>query len=228
MILLVFKEETELSDKIIKDLDDYFFNNGYSEKIKSLYSNNMSAVDTVVEITKIRPDVMIYITFSKEDENTLSKNILVSTCQNPSIDSLVLQENIIKYLKLNTDSLDSTYVFKNLNCTNYIIRLKPFPTILMKIDSRLENSTIFAKAIYKAMTSQYKIPKLNQERLHKCAANLNMRTSPDKNGEFIVKVPKETKCVVLERTNNVYWKIRVTLNNKSYIGYCTQTYIRLM
>ena len=227
MILLVFKKETAFTDELVFELDNFFYENGYNEVVKYLYAENLSAVDTVVEITKIRPDIMIYITFDEVDSNELHHNIFVSIGKNVSGETKVLQENIIKYLQIAVSKLEDTFVFSNTNCSNYIISVKPFPTLQLRIDSRLENYNIFARSIYKAITTLYKIPKLNQTRYHKCAANLNMKTSPDSKGEFIVKVPKGTECIVLERTNNIYWKIRVNLNNKYYVGYCAQTYIRL-
>ena len=227
MILLVFEKETEFTNSLVKNLDNHFFENGYQENIKYLYSDGLSAVDTVVEVTKMRPDIMIYITFEKVNPDELHHNIFVSTGKNISSETKLLQENIIDYLNIILSKTEDTYVFSNTNCSNYIIRVKPFPTLQIKIDDRLFNYGIFAKAIYKAIVSQYKIPKLNQCRYHKCAANLNMRTTPDGNGQFIVKIPKGTECIVLERTNNIYWKVKVRMNNTEYIGYCAQTYIRL-
>lgn len=222
MILLVGEDNII---NIQKSLIRYFENNGYSERIEILDSGNLTFSEVVVEVAKLRPDVMIHIIYDNNYSN-IHNNIFVNICHNASNESKVLQEEISKNLKLNLQN-GKTYVFTNTHCSNYIIRLKPYPTIQLKIDSRITNYDIFAKAIYKSIISKYTIPKFNQNRIHKCAANLNMKTTPDKNGETIIVVPKGTKCMVLEQTNNIYWKIRVNLYDKYYVGYCAQTYIRL-
>lgn len=222
MILLVGKDNIRnIQNSLIK----YFEDNGYNEKVEILDTGDLTSTEVVVETAKLRPDIMIYIVYNDSSSN-MHNNVFVSVCPNASNESKVLQEEISKNLKLNLQN-GETYVFNNNYCSNYIIRLKPYPTIQLKIDSRITNYDIFAKVIYKSIISKYTIPKLNQNRIHKCAANLNMKTTPNKNGETIIVVPKGTKCMVLEQTNNIYWKIRVNLYNKYYVGYCAQTYIRL-
>ena len=225
MILLVFKEESESIKAIVDSLKDYFKENDYMEDIRYLIIKHLSAVDSVVEIAKIRPDIMLYITFDN-NINSLT-NIFVCTGKNVSLESKVLQDNIVKNLNKLLSKMKDTYVFTNNNSSNYIIRLKPYPTLQMKIDSKFTNYSIIAKSIFKSIISQYKIPKINEIRLHKSSANLNMKTEPSHEGEFIVKVPKGTEFIVLECTNNTYWKIKVTIDGKEYVGYCAQQYIKL-
>ena len=223
MILLV-GEMKDIEDIRIS-LEKYFEDNGYSERVELLDTSNLSQIEVVAKSTELRPDMMFNIQYDDSSDN-MHKNIFVGITHNASTESKVLQEEVLKNLKTFIQK-EHTYVFSNTHCSNYIIRLKPYPTIHIRVDREIVNPDIIAKSLYRSVIAKYTIPKLNQTRIHKCAANLNMKTTPDKSGELIVTVPKGTKCMVLEQTNNIYWKIRVNLNGKYYVGYCAQTYIRL-
>ena len=82
MILLVFKEESESIKAIVDSLKDYFKENDYMEDIRYLIIKHLSAVDSVVEIAKIRPDIMLYITFDN--------NIIHLYLQNRSLPNQIL------------------------------------------------------------------------------------------------------------------------------------------
>lgn len=217
MILFILKKETDFLNNIVDDLKLYFESNGYLEEVKSV--RNITVVKTLYEISNIRPDIMIYL---RNGSKVCDININISN--NCSEESKRLEKTVNKYLEeyckyMNIDICRNEIV----NC---LIEIKPFPSIQLAIDNTFTNHSLIAKALYNSIIELYKIPKRDEHRIYKTNENINLRSSINNDSEFIVLVPKGTECEILQK-DICYWKIKVKLKDKEYIGYCNQEYLGL-
>ena len=186
-------------------------------------------VDKLDLVTKQVPDAFVYIDLYNDTFIVRDMFVSIYTDVNNEnskelADSLV--DKLIKRIS-NFDILTYTAHDKS-----YMNRVRYFPsiTINISIDKIEELSTkniqkCIAKSIYYALADTFTLPQKGLDLIYIATANLNMRAEINKK-EYITMVPKGTIVKVLDKCTNVYWKIKVVIDDKEYIGYCVQMYIK--
>lgn len=220
-------EEISIYNGILINLMDYFNKNNYNVNTFS-FTEKCTDIEKLDKITSSYPDLFIYI-------NLLPyvniKGIFISLYDNLYINekareySQVLDDNILNIVG-NIHKYDITYD------KSYMNRLRLFPSLSINIS--MDNKEYLmtknaqksiAKAIYKSIITSFVVPKIKEECNYITTANLNMKDKPDKTGSYIITIPKGSIVEILERSSNIYWKIKVNINGEDYIGYCIQTFI---
>lgn len=212
---------------IHKQIIEYFKKTNFDLDILNISGTNTNDINKLEAVTALNPDAFIYINFLPYFDGIFlsmySKNIVT--------------DQSLKFVNKLDDQITNLVDLHKYDITydkSYMNRLRIFPSITINIGllgpnydyiSTLNGQKSIAKAIYLSVISSFKVPKKDETYNFITTANLNMKSNPTTNSKYLVTVPKNTIVEVLEKTNNIYWLIKVEIEGKSYIGYCAQTYI---
>lgn len=219
-ILLVGNENSVKFEEIKilgNNLQQTLINSDYTN-IEIMYNTLDTSYKSAAMIMEHEPDVLIFISSDIDYRCVITKDEL-STVNKPFIHNL--QDYLNKYKKGNEE-------YRLIQSNIPIARAYPFLSAYINTNCVMNNIDSLSKAIYKAIVNTVSIDKETQDIMYKTTANLNLKKSLDKNSIAITKIPKGSLVKVLEKTNNIYWKVEYeSPKHEKYIGYAAQTYIIL-
>lgn len=220
-------EEITIYNGILINLMDYFNKNNYNVNIFSI-TERYTDIEKLDQITLSYPDLFIYIDLL---QYVSIKGMFISVYDKSYMNektrefSRVLDDNILNIVG-NIHKYDITYD------KSYMNRLRSFPSLSINISMDNKDYLVtknaqkaIAKAIYKSIITSFVVPKIKEECNYITTANLNMKDKPDKTGSYLITIPKGSIVEILEKSSNIYWKIKVNIDGEDYIGYCIQTFI---
>lgn len=227
----VDEEVINIFHNIEDHIINYIKNSKYDINVSSV-SGNFTDIDKLAKISALVPDVFIYFNFYTKDN--VSNDMYISMYDENVVTDKQREfaDNI--HVKI-VDFVKCIELFDiNVYDKTYMNRLRYFPSLTLNISleklkdlNTINTQKSIAKAIFLSLISTFVLPEKDQIPKYIATANLNMKSEPNKSGEYIVSIPRETEVDVLEKYDNIYWKIRVIIDNITYEGYCARRFITL-
>lgn len=219
-ILLIGNSDNVRSNEIkllSNSIHTIFNNNDYDVQI--MYNILNPSYKSAGIVMENEPDVAIFIDSSGLDFQSIIAKDKLNIINKPFIHNL--QDYLNRYTKY-----DKPCIIKQINIP--VARTYPFLSAYISTNDIMADMGYLSKAIYKAIIKTVNIDKKTKDIMYKTTANLNLKKSLDKDSIVVTKIPKGSFVKVVEKTNNIYWKVEYeSPKHEKYIGYAAQTYIIL-